>query len=125
MRLSHRQRAARRRQIAAEVLDNGSVSAAARRHGVTIATVISCCRAAGFHPRAPLPTERALRALRCILTSRKSFIAIAREIGLSLPRVYQLAHSARAAGFDVPGPRETRSLPTQSWHEAAQWSTSK
>ena len=119
MSISHKQRAERRRQIAAEVQDHGSVEAAARKFGVTIATVMRCCRAAGFRPRMPIPTSTALRALLLIVTSRTPFIIIAREVGLSLSRVYQLAHAARAAGWPVPSPRESRSSPAPSWHESA------
>ena len=108
MSISLEQRAARRKRIAAEVLDHGSVHAAARDHGVTVATVVNCCREAGFRPRVPIPTHSALKALRHILTSKTSFIRIAREVGLSLPRVYQLAQNARAAGFEVPSPRSPR-----------------
>ena len=105
--MTHVEKAARRKAIAAAIAAGTPIAQACQQHGVSLSCGYGACRAHGVCvPASPRPSV--MRILALLLTEPgRSLSDIAREMGRSRQRVQQIYAGALAAGVPITKRRES------------------
>lgn len=100
--MTHPERAARRKKIAAFVAGGGTVQDAVRTFGLSYSQVQKACWENGTDIPAVKPIKRTtFQIIAALCTTDESLAKIAARFGISKQRVGQVYHTCRAAGIPV------------------------
>lgn len=103
-RMTHKERAARRHEIAYTVEAGVAPERVASEYTVSVTTVRAACQEHGIRcPRKPsIRSVNPMAVLAALLTGEDRHSVIATALGVSTQRVQQLAQDARDAGITLP-----------------------
>lgn len=103
--MTHPERAERRRAMAEDYRQCGDTGKVARKYGVTVSTVVRALDEAGIVPRCKTPALKTstLRVISLLMNTKLSMTGIARKRKMSPQRVSAIYRQCKEVGMVFPG----------------------
>jgi transposase-like protein len=107
------ERRERRRRVVADIRAGTPMAEAARRSGLSLATVYRACAEAGVERPGNRAQFSSYAVLAALFDPGRGLRRIARDHGLSTTRVQDMYREARAAGIPLPERHATGTRPAR------------